>query len=108
MQQLRQAGVEIIVQEPGYVIVRIDSIRGTFAVEFETFTEDELVQRLVQIQLVDSGDVQKVVDTGVDLWEVKDNTAIAQAFDIYIENLRQMGFAVEIVDRDARKREEPK
>ncbi len=108
VQQLRQVGAEIIVQQPDYVIIRTDSIQGTLSVQLEAFTEAELVQRLVQISLSDSGDVQTIVDTGVDLWEVKDSTAIAQAFDIYIEKLRQSGFTVEIIAEDARNREEPK
>lgn len=108
IQALKQAGADIIVQEPGYIIIRTDHVEGALSVNLETFKEEEMVQRLVQIQLSDSGDVQKIVDTGVDLWEVEDNTAYAQAYDYYIEKLRGMGFTVEITAQNARIREEKK
>ncbi len=65
-----------------------------------------MVQRLVKIYLKDSTDLQKVVNSGVDLWEVKADTAVARAFDIYIERLREAGLSVKIIARDASQMEE--
>ncbi len=106
IQQLRKAGAEIIVQEPDYVIVRTDSMLQTQTFKLESIKEADMVQRLVKIYLKDSTDLQKVVNSGVDLWEVKADTAVARAFDIYIERLREAGLSVKIIARDASQMEE--
>lgn len=106
IQQLRKAGAEIIVQEPDYVIVRTDSMLQTQYFKSESIKETDMVQRLIKIYLKDSTDLQKVVNSGVDLWEVKADTAVARAFDIYIERLREAGLSVKMIARDASKMEE--
>jgi len=106
IQQLRQAGAEIIVQEPDYVIVRTDSMLQTQGLKSEAIQETDMIQRLVKIQLRDSIDLQRVVNSGVDLWEVKGDTAVARAFDIYIERLKKAGLTVKIIAKDASKMEE--
>jgi biotin operon repressor len=106
IRQLREAGAEIIVQEPGYIIVRTDNVTQELtAFNFEAISEKDLVQRLVHVILQDTSQLQQVVDTGVDFWELKGDTAIARAFDIHIEQLRAAGFTVEIIARDASKRD---
>jgi len=106
VQQLRRAGAEIIVQEPDYVIVRTDSMLQTQDLKSEAIQEADLIHRLVKIHLRDSTDLQKVVNSGVDLWEVKGDTAVARAFDIYIERLREAGLSVKIIAKNASKMEE--
>lgn len=106
IQQLRQAGAEIIVKESDYVIVRTDSMLQTQDLKSEPIQETDMIQRLVKIGLRDSTDLQKVVNSGVDLWEVKGDTAVARAFDIYIERLRKAGLTVKVIARDASKMEE--
>lgn len=104
LRELRKAGAEIIVLQPDYVVIRTDSMENARAFRLESVREEDLVQRLVHIHLENPADVQKIVDTGIDLWEIKEDTAIAQAYDIYIERLRREGIAVTIVARDARNR----
>jgi len=106
IQNLRNAGAEIIVQEPDYVVIRTDSMLQTQDLKSEPIQEADLVQRLVKIHLKDSTDLQTVVNSGVDLWEVKNDTAVVRAFDIYIEQLKQAGLSVEIIAKNASKMEE--
>ena len=101
--RLRDAGAEIIVQEDGYVIVRAKNMAQAHELGGKPIEESDLVQRLIKVTLSDSGDLQKAVNVGIDLWKVKGDTLIARAFDIYIEKLRAMGFNVEIIAKDASK-----
>ncbi len=101
LESLRQSGAQIIVKEKDYVVVRLTSEVAVQNIVGEKISESDLVQRLVYIALKDSGDVQKIVDTGLDLWEVKGDTAIARAFDLYIEELRKAGFFVKVVEENA-------
>lgn len=102
LQRLRAAGLEIIVQQADYVIVRTDSATvSAFAANAAPAQEQDLVQRLVHIQLRDSSDVQRIVDSGADLWEVKSDTAIVRAFDIQLERLRSAGMSVHVLKSDA-------
>ena len=103
--QLKQAGAEIIVKEKDYVIVRGDKMIQTLSLKFEPIAETDLVQRLVHIHIKDKDDLQTVVDTGVDFWQVKGDTAIGRAFDIQIEKIRAAGLTVKVVAMDAAKKE---
>ena len=103
IQNLRNAGAEIIVQEADYVVIKTDKMLQTHGLKLEAIQETDLVQRLIKIQVKDSTDRQIVVNSGVDLWEMKDNFVIARAYDIYIEQLRKAGLIVEIIADDASK-----
>lgn len=106
VQKLRDAGAEIIVQEPDYVIIKTNKMMTTHAIKSEPIKESDMIQRMVKIYLKDSTDLQTVVNSGIDLWEVKNDTAVARAYDIYIEALRKAGLSVEIIAQNASKREE--
>lgn len=108
IQKLRDAGAEIIVQEPDYVVVRTDKMLQAHGIKSEPVEETDLVQRLIKIPLKDSTDLQTVVNSGVDLWQVKNDTAVARAFDIYINELKKAGLSVEIIEKNASKLEEKK
>lgn len=102
--RIRQAGAEIVVQEPDYVIIRVDStMTAALALPAEPLQEKDLVQRLVYITLQDSTSVQQIVDAGLDLWETRGDTAIARAFDIQLEKLQEAGFSFQIIAADADK-----
>ncbi len=105
IQRLRAAGAEVIVREPDYVVVRTDKMLKSFGMQSQPIQESDLVQRLVKIILKDSSDLQTVVNSGVDLWQVIGDTVIARAYDIYIERLREAGFTVQIIARNASGRE---
>jgi hypothetical protein len=106
IQNLRQAGAEIIVQEPDYVVIRTDKMLQTHGLKLEPIQEVDMVQRLVKVALKDSTDLQTIVNSGVDLWEVKNDTAVVRAFDIYIERLKEAGLSVKIIAQNASKMEE--
>ncbi len=106
IQKLREAGAEIIVQQPDYVIIKTNKMTSAQAIKSEPIKESDMIQRLVKIYVKDSTDLQTVVNSGIDLWEVKNDTAVARAYDIYIEALRKAGLSVEIIAQDASKREE--
>ncbi len=102
--RIRQTGAEIIVQQPDYVIVRVDStMPAALALAAEALQEKDLVQRLVYITLQDSTSLQKIVDAGVDFWETRGDTAIARAFDIQLKRLQEAGFSCQIIAADADK-----
>jgi hypothetical protein len=103
IQNLRNAGAEIIVQADDYVVIKTDKMLQTHGLKSEAIQETDLVQRLVKIHVKDSTDRQTVVNSGVDLWEMKSDTAIARAYDIYIDHLRKAGLTVEIIANDASK-----
>lgn len=103
IQNLRNAGAEIIVQEPDYVVIKTNKMLQTHGLKSEAIQETDLVQRLIKIQVKDSTDRQIVVNSGVDLWEMKEDIAIARAYDIYIDQLRNAGLIVEIIADDASK-----
>lgn len=101
--RLKQAGAEIIVQESDYVVVRTDKMVTALAVPSEAIAESDLVQRLIHVFLMAPGDLDRVVNQGIDLWEVKGDTVVARAFDLYIHKLQEAGFRVEIIAQDASK-----
>jgi len=104
--QLRNAGAKIIVQEPDYVVIRTDSMISALSMPSSPIDEADLVQRLIHVYAQDSSDVQKIINTGIDFWQVKGDTVIARAFDIYIERLKADGFTVTIIETKAQPREE--
>jgi polyphosphate kinase len=103
LQKLRAAGAEIIVQQSDYVIVRVDStnVSALAAAAVEPMQESDLVQRLVHIKIDSAHTVQQIVDAGLDLWEAAGDTAVARAYDIQLERLRQTGFELRVIAQDA-------
>jgi len=102
LQRIRQTGAEIIVQQPDYVVIRSDSAQlAALSLPSQLVQEQDLVQRLVAIVLRDSTSLQTVVDSGVDLWETRGDTAIARAFDIQLDKLRQEGLAITVIAENA-------
>lgn len=103
IQALRDAGAEIVVLEPDYVIYRATDTTQPVALSTAPIQEKDLVQRLVHIYLPDSTALQTVVNTGVDLWQVQGDTAVARAFDLYIDKMVAAGLSVRVVAADASK-----
>ena len=103
IQELLEAGAEIIVQEPDFVVVRTTNTTKLLAFSSSQIEETDLVQRLVHVYVPDSTALQTVINSGVDFWQVKGDTAVARAFDIYIKDLRTAGLSVRIVAQDAAK-----
>ena len=106
IEKLRQAGAEIVVKQPGYVIVRTNKMVGALTADTEPVAEQDFVQRLVSVQLRDRSELQAVVDAGVDLWEVGADSVVARAFDLQIASLQQQGYTIHILAEDASKWEE--
>ena len=106
IQQLRNAGAEIIVQEKDYIIVSTENVAQTLDLRFEAISESDLVQRFVHVLLTDRSELQQVVNSGMDYWELKGDTVVGRAFDVQIEQLRKEGFTVDIIAQNASAREE--
>ena len=102
IEQLRNAGAEIVVQQSDYVIVRTNNMVTALSVESEKILEQDLVQRLVTIQLQDSTVLQKVADIGIDIWQIKDDKVLGRAYDIHLERLEKAGLSYQILENDAR------
>lgn len=102
LERIRLTGAEIIVQQPDYVVIRTDSAQlAALALTSQPAQEQDLVQRLVAIVLRDSTSLQTVVDSGVDLWEARGDTAVARAYDIQLEKLRREGLAITVIAENA-------
>lgn len=103
IERLRDLGAELVVQEQDYIIIRTEETLEAVSVSTQPVQESDFVHRLVHVHLQDSTSLQKVVNTGVDLWSVENDTAIARAFDIDIRELRDADLDVRIVAQDASK-----
>jgi hypothetical protein len=98
---LRQAGADIIVREPDYVVIRTSSMTAPLAFSSNPIEEKDLVQRLVHIHIPDSVALQTVLNSGVDFWNVEGDTVVARAFDIYINDLKAAGLSLRVVAQNA-------
>ena len=101
VERLRQLGAEIIVQEPDYVIARMDSVLSAQSLKLEVFNEKDLVHRLIKVTAASPDELHTVMNSGMDVWEIKGDTVIGRAFDIYIEKIRAKNIDVEILAEDA-------
>jgi hypothetical protein len=101
IQQLKDAGADIIVQESDYIVIRTDNMTEPMAFSSNPIQEQDLKQRLIHVYVPDTTALQTVINSGVDFWQVDGDTAIARAFDLYINNLKAAGLDVRIVAQDA-------
>lgn len=101
--QLRDAGAEIIVREPDYIVIRTTNMTEPLAFSAEPIAEEDLVQRLVHIYAPDTTAKQTAINSGIDFWHVDGDTIVARAYDLYINRLRDAGLDVRIVAQDASK-----
>lgn len=95
---LLQLGFEVIVEEPDYVIARVDSSEvqtlRALRLSWGAFESSDLVQLLVRIPVRDSSDVAELVNLGIDLWEVREDSVVAQVYDKHIREAQARGFVV--------------
>ncbi|MFQ5642003.1 MAG: hypothetical protein ACE5IR_28860, partial [bacterium] len=94
----------VIVVEENYVVARLDEEGETKvqALNLPTvdIVESDLVQRLTKIIIKSGGDTSDLADIGIDIWEVKGDTVIAQVFDKHIRQIKEKGYSIEIVERN--------
>ena len=97
-------GVDVIVVEPDYVIAKLDDRGGqqitNMAMQMITFEEDELVQRLIEVKMRNNENLTELSNIGIDIWEVKGDTVVAQAFDKYIRQIQALGYELQIVEKN--------
>lgn len=101
---LRQQGLDVIVVEDNYLVVRMhksDSAKvRSLNLEMEPIREEDLVQRLVKIPIGEKSDANDLAGFGMDIWEVREDTVVAQVFDSQIFAAREKGYEVVIVARN--------
>ncbi len=101
---LIDAGVDVLVVEADHVIARIstDALTGISqaGLQVSPASEDDLIRRLISVAITDRGQATTIASTGVDIWEVKEDAVLAQAFDKYIRELRNQGFEVTVVEKN--------
>jgi hypothetical protein len=101
---LINTGMEIIVVEKNYIIARLDQSEAenmeSMSINMETFQESELVQRLIRIIVNQKSDIENLNNIDIDIWEVKGDTVIAQAFDIHIRQIEKLNYDVAIIESD--------
>ena len=87
-EKILATGVDVVVIEDSYLIVRISGEEAKAMDAMQTtmqpVQEKDLVQRLIRVYMNDPSDLQQIGDTGIDVWEVKGDTVVAQAYDKYI------------------------
>jgi len=98
---LLNLGLDVIVEEEDYVVVHMQP-SDTNQVQAANITtkpiqESDLIQRLVKIPIEQRERVNDLTEIGIDIWEVRQDTVVAQAYDKYIREARQKGFEVIIV-----------
>jgi arginyl-tRNA synthetase len=101
---LIKQGLDVIVIEEDYVIAKmsgsdVNTVQA-MTLNMQTFKEEELVQRLIKIVMNNQSNLQDIGEIGIDIWEVKGDTVVAQAFDKYIRQLEAKGYTVEIVEKN--------
>jgi len=103
---VRSRGVELIVVAEDYLIARVDLTQSeavsAMALAVEPVDEDDLVQRLVRIAIEDSEQIQQLADMGLDLWEIREDSVVAGAYDGYLFELERQGFAFDVLAKDTR------
>lgn len=97
-------GVEVIVIEDDFVVARTDSqqeitVQG-LNLQSAPASQEDLTRRLVRIVITGRADATALSEIGMDIWEVRGDTVVGQAFDGYIREIRAMGLPVEIVRKD--------
>ncbi len=99
---LRARGLEVVVVERDFVVARVGAAQARqvqeLALQMQPVTEDDLIQRLIRVVTGEQPDLNELAGSGIDIWEVKEDTVLAQAFDKHILQLRAQGFTVEIVE----------
>jgi hypothetical protein len=97
-------GMDVIVVESDYVIARIGGQQSAtiqaMALQLNTFKEEELVQRLVNVVTRQKSDVNELAAFGIDIWEVKGDTVVAQVFDKHIRQMQESGYTVAVIERN--------
>lgn len=103
--ELRRKGYDIVVVQPDYVVAKIDLQQSRALAEaslsMEPVRESDMVQRLVRIAVHNKDEVQKLADMGLDLWQVREDSVFARAYDKYIFELQQKGFHFDILKQNA-------
>lgn len=98
---LRNLGLDVLVEEKDFVVVQMQpadtNAVQTANITTEPIRESDLVQRLVKIPIAQRDRVNELTSIGMDIWEVRQDTVVAQAYDKYIREARQKGFEVIVV-----------
>lgn len=95
---LLHLGLEVIVEEEQFVVVRMQpadtNVVRAANITTQPIQESDLIQRLVKIPVEQQERVNELTEIGMDIWEVRQDTVIAQAYDKYIWEARERGFEV--------------
>lgn len=99
--RVRQLGGGLVQREEAYAVFRVNhrqmKLLGEQEVAFRAIEEGELRPRFVEITVRTQDEMALVADSGVDIFEVKEDVVLGRAFDEQIEVLIRHGLEVEIV-----------
>ena len=99
--QIAASGVEIVVRQSHYVVVRLAADQEKelkdLGYSLSPCQEQDLVYRLIKISYRSKDEVHRLAQLGLDLWEVKENYAIARGLDKHLDKLQEENFRVEIL-----------
>ncbi|MFQ5675964.1 MAG: hypothetical protein ACE5G1_08720 [bacterium] len=102
--RLIEQGLDVIVVEENYVVVRLDESGDAqikaLDLKAEPIQESDLVQRLAEIVVNSKSDVSELSNLGIDIWEVRGDTVLAQVFDKHLRQIKEKGYAVQIKENN--------
>jgi hypothetical protein len=109
VEKLRGLGLDIIVEEKNYVVVRQDSTRIRALEEASIAStpaqETDLVQRMVKVHFSSREQLQQIIDLGMDVWEVSGDSLLARAYDYHLARLQADTVRYRVVEQHAGKKE---
>lgn len=112
VEKLRGLGLQIIVQEENYVVIRQDSTQirqlQDAAITTTPIQETDLVQRLVKVRYTSREQLQQIIDLGIDVWEVdsESDSLLARVFDSHLASLQADSIGYRVVEQYAGKKKE--
>lgn len=112
LEKIRGLGLDIIVEEKNYVIVRQDSLHvrslADASIASAPVQETDMVQRMVKVSFASREQRQRIIDLGMDVWEVASDSLTARAYDYHLARLQADSVGYRVVEQYAGRKEEGK
>jgi len=103
LDDLKLMGFALITVQNDYAIIRISEENTKYLTDRGLFivpaSEKDLVRRRIKIRFSDEIDLNNILNSGIDIWQIdrRNKFVIGQAFDNYINQLREKKINVEII-----------
>lgn len=85
---------KILVEEPNFLVVRIEENKVIPGVLLVPVTEKDFIQRKVRIYFENKQQLKQILETGMDIFAKDNEKIIGRAFDAQIKQLETLGIIV--------------